>query len=961
MATDFPGAIDSFSTKTDEVTDVMAADVNDLQDAVEAIETELGSDPAGTAADVKTRLAQSLDSLGNLDFKAIGALTISGGSVTPTQNWHTVDTEGSAASDDLDTIAATNVTDGFVLFLRQANDARDVTLKHGTGNISCPGGVDIALADTTQVVMLIYDGTLTKWLASICPSNVALTNKANTWAAEQILTKSERHAYTSISTNTTLDATQNVVDVDVTSASVAITLPTAVGINGREYVIRKLDSSANTVTITPNGSETVNGSSDIVLDEQYESTIIYSDGANWIQLATGGGGGASSDLIEHTHTGSTDGGLLRLDTIAAPTDTTANDVSISAHGLFPKLPGTSDTYWNGKGEWATISGGSASSDLIEHGHTGAADGGALKLDDLQPPDDTTDLDASTDAHGLLPKLPGISTQYFSGAGSWGSLTSHAGNFAVPGGAGGLVRLVNSSVVIAGTTDANSAFEAISVDNLFALMRSGTTDFDASTDTHGFLPMLSGTSDNFLNGKGEWGTSPYATTDGAVVMATSPSTDYITKFISATNIGNSLLFDNGTNVGLGHAVPTGRLDIQGLAVNDLPTYSAEFLDDANWTLGAGWSGDFATGFVHASGTATLTHDHAAVSTTKYQIAYTVTGRTAGSFTVAFGGQSLAAITATGAWGPTATNTDALTITPTTDFNGTIVISIKSITAVSTALINLRNSAGTVVNEIRSGNSNASIFIGVNSGRYNTTNLPNIGIGLNTLSNNTTGAYNVSIGQDSLSSNTVGTYNTSLGYNSLNANISGVQNVSVGQHALSSNTTGAQNTVVGAAGLLSNILGSRNSGIGFNSLTNTVSSYNSAFGANSGRSNTTGTYNTFLGHEAGYNASQKVDATNSMALGNGAYTTADNQVVIGNTSVTSTILHGSVTLDDAANLVLGTTTGTKIGTAANQKIGFFNVTPVVQRSHIEDATDATNVITRFNSLLLALEQLGLLASS
>jgi hypothetical protein len=285
MATDYPGDIDSFAVKTDNVTDVMAADVNDLQDAVEAIETELGSDPAGTAADVKTRLAQSLDSLGNLDFKAIGALTISGGSVTPTQNWHVVDTEGSAASDDLDTIAVTNVTDGFILFLRQANDARDVTIKHDTGNIKCPGGVDIALADTTQVVVLIYDGTLSKWLAST-PSvaNAGLINKSNTWAAEQIFTKAERHAYTSVSTATTLDATHNVVDVDASSAAITITLPTAVGINGREYVIRKLDSSGNAVTVDGNGAETINGAATKALSTQYETVHIMSDGANWIIL-----------------------------------------------------------------------------------------------------------------------------------------------------------------------------------------------------------------------------------------------------------------------------------------------------------------------------------------------------------------------------------------------------------------------------------------------------------------------------------------------------------------------------------------------------------------------------------------------------------------------------------------------------------------------------------------------------
>ncbi len=39
MTTLFPGAVDSYSVKVDNVTDVMAAHVNDLQDAVVAIET----------------------------------------------------------------------------------------------------------------------------------------------------------------------------------------------------------------------------------------------------------------------------------------------------------------------------------------------------------------------------------------------------------------------------------------------------------------------------------------------------------------------------------------------------------------------------------------------------------------------------------------------------------------------------------------------------------------------------------------------------------------------------------------------------------------------------------------------------------------------------------------------------------------------------------------------------------
>jgi hypothetical protein len=69
-----------------------------------------------------------------------------------------------------------------------------------------------------------------------------------------------------------------------------------------------------------------------------------------------------------------------------------------------------------------------------------------------------------------------------------------------------------------------------------------------------------------------------------------------------------------------------------------------------------------------------------------------------------------------------------------------------------------------------------------------------------------------------------------------------------------------------------------------------------------------------------------------------------------------------LEDAADIALGTATGTKIGTAANQKIGFFGTTPVVQRAHIVDA-DGTlvSVTAQFNDLLVALEDLGLLASA
>lgn len=45
-------------------------------------------------------------------------------------------------------------------------------------------------------------------------------------------------------------------------------------------------------------------------------------------------------------------------------------------------------------------------------------------------------------------------------------------------------------------------------------------------------------------------------------------------------------------------------------------------------------------------------------------------------------------------------------------------------------------------------------------------------------------------------------------------------------------------------------------------------------------------------------------------------------------------GTITLADAANVVVNTTTGTKIGTSATQKIGFWDATPAVQPAAVAD---------------------------
>jgi hypothetical protein len=89
-------------------------------------------------------------------------------------------------------------------------------------------------------------------------------------------------AFTSISTNTTLNDSHCVVSVDATSGNVTVTLPAASGIAGRQYFIKKVDSSANTVVIDGNASETIDGATTVTISTQWQSYTIVSNGTNWL-------------------------------------------------------------------------------------------------------------------------------------------------------------------------------------------------------------------------------------------------------------------------------------------------------------------------------------------------------------------------------------------------------------------------------------------------------------------------------------------------------------------------------------------------------------------------------------------------------------------------------------------------------------------------------------------------------
>jgi len=204
--------------------------------------------------------------------------------------------------------------------------------------------------------------------------------------------------------------------------------------------------------------------------------------------------------------------------------------------------------------------------------------------------------------------------------------------------------------------------------------------------------------------------------------------------------------------------------------------------------------------------------------------------------------------------------------------------------------------------------------------NNTGSSNTAAGAFALAINTSGSSNTAIGQNSLYNNTSGHSNTALGTSALYSNTTGINSVAVGDSSLynntadlitavgswagKSNTSGMENSYWGAYAGSLNSTGSFNNYLGSNAGQNSTGNSNNFFGADAGQSNTGGGANTFIGDLAGngnmggsfntYIGAQAfgdASTNNATAIGYNAQATASNQVMLGNSAVTSVKAAGS----------------------------------------------------------------------
>jgi hypothetical protein len=210
--------------------------------------------------------------------------------------------------------------------------------------------------------------------------------------------------------------------------------------------------------------------------------------------------------------------------------------------------------------------------------------------------------------------------------------------------------------------------------------------------------------------------------------------------------------------------------------------------------------------------------------------------------------------------------------------------SSVTAAS-FIVNTSGQARTITTFYPSGSLGDNIWIG--GGGLNSTT----GGGSSALA-----SLNTSLGVLALQNNTTGYRNTSVGYSSLRDNTTGYSNTSVGEFSLWKNTTGYINSAFGSSSLNSNTTGYANSALGTNSLgyittgrENVAVGFWAGFLINSGGNNTTSSNSTYLGQDTRASADGN---TNEVVIGSGARGQGSNSVVIGNGSITKTILRGDV---------------------------------------------------------------------
>lgn len=80
----------------------------------------------------------------------------------------------------------------------------------------------------------------------------------------------------------TITVADSFVACDATAGAFTVTLPTASGIAGREYTIKRVNAGVNAVTVDGAGAELIDAAATYVLAAEWATIVVVSNGFRWL-------------------------------------------------------------------------------------------------------------------------------------------------------------------------------------------------------------------------------------------------------------------------------------------------------------------------------------------------------------------------------------------------------------------------------------------------------------------------------------------------------------------------------------------------------------------------------------------------------------------------------------------------------------------------------------------------------
>lgn len=106
----------------------------------------------------------------------------------------------------------------------------------------------------------------------------------NVWQEEDAVCACDQ-VILEVTSDITLTDEADFIQIDATDGDIVITLPTAIGIGGHSFTFKRIDASANLVTINTQPGQFIDDLTSMVMISQWEVEKITSNNANYLQAS----------------------------------------------------------------------------------------------------------------------------------------------------------------------------------------------------------------------------------------------------------------------------------------------------------------------------------------------------------------------------------------------------------------------------------------------------------------------------------------------------------------------------------------------------------------------------------------------------------------------------------------------------------------------------------------------------